>query len=283
MTASDLEKLPHLLKLLDDHTPVVRKAVAQEFLTFGPSLEKALALLQPPPDGEIQQNVQSLIHEYLRNRLKEAWARWINLRDEKEKLETGLSLLADFLSESRSTGRLTDLLDDLALEYRRLYKDHNAQQLAKFLFQDQGFKGARDDYHDPAHSNLSYVIEKKTGLPISLACVYILLGARLEMKIEGCNFPARFLARTFVRDEMMFVDCFNEGKWISKEALRQAHPDPALEKVMNQAAQTDTIILRVLANLTRAFQEKGVAGKSHLMQELVQELQPDRATDTGTL
>ncbi len=45
------------------------------------------------------------------------------------------------------------------------------------------------DYGDPQNSNLVHVITRRAGLPISLACVYILVGQRMGLAIEGCNFP----------------------------------------------------------------------------------------------
>jgi regulator of sirC expression with transglutaminase-like and TPR domain len=77
------------------------------------------------------------------------------------------------------------------------------------LFGVLGFRGARDDYYDPRNSFLNEVLDRKTGIPISLSVVYIEIARRLGLDAAGMNFPGHFLAR--VGDDPIIVDAF-EGR-----------------------------------------------------------------------
>ena len=63
------------------------------------------------------------------------------------------------------------------------------------LFQSQGFRGNRDDYFDPKNSFLNEVIERKTGIPITLSVLYMEVARRTGLRLEGVGFPGHFLVK----------------------------------------------------------------------------------------
>lgn len=271
----ELVKLSYLVKLVDDDTPMIRRTIAEQLAAYGDSLEESLEALIEKPDPDQRQHIYRLLEEHRRERLIEAWNGWLQLEDGKRKLETALSLLADFLS-GQASGRLGVLLDELADQYRTLHAEPHPEKLADFLFKGKQLGGAQEDYYNPVHSNLIYVIEEKRGLPISLACIYMLVGMRLGIKIEGCNFPGHFLAQTFVQDEVVLIDCFNGGRTIPQGIFKQLRNYEVVKKIINRSADTETIVTRVLTNLARAFREKGLPEKKHLMEELLAALESRR-------
>ncbi len=275
-----LAKLSDLMRLVDDDTPLVRHSIAEQLAAYGDELEAGLEALAEKPDPEKRQHIHRLLEEYRRDRLVEAWHGWLQLEDGKRKLETALSLLADFLSGKETSSRLGLLLDELADQYRSLHTEPHPEKLADFLFKGKQLGGAQEDYYNPCHSNLIYVIEEKRGLPISLACIYMLVGTRLGIKIEGCNFPGHFLAQTFIQDEVVLVDCFNGGRTIPQGIFKQLRNYEVVKKIINRSADTETIVTRVLTNLARAFREKGFPEKKQLMEELLTALEFRRPADT---
>src|SRR3989442_1421316 len=70
-----------------------------------------------------------------------------------------------------------------------------AVELAGYLFGECGFRGNQEDYYDPRNSFLNDVLERRTGLPITLALVFMEAGARLGLSITGVGFPGHFLVR----------------------------------------------------------------------------------------
>jgi regulator of sirC expression with transglutaminase-like and TPR domain len=102
---------------------------------------------------------------------------------------------------------------------------------------------------------LVHVIQSKSGLPISLSCIYILVGHRLNMPIGGCNWPGHFLALTYARNNLYVVDCFNGGKTIDEESFlkKQGPSRDAASSLLHHEAGAEIIMQRVLANLTKAY------------------------------
>ena len=68
-------------------------------------------------------------------------------------------------------------------------------QINWWLFVEEGFEGNRENYFDPRNSYLNEVIDRKTGIPISLSVLYWSLADRLGLPLEGVNLPAHFMLR----------------------------------------------------------------------------------------
>ena len=205
--------LAHLMKLLDDDSAVVRDSLKKEFALFGPSLKNALARLALPPTEKERSIIQELLEEERRLWLREHWDEWFGLKDGKKRLEKALSLLCEFQSNIIYPVSLTGLLDELYAEYRRFYKENNSRVLARFLFVEKGLKGAEQNYYHPLNSNPIYAVKEKRGIPITLVSVYILVGRRAGLAIEGCNLPGHFMDRAMFEGKEFLVDCFHGGRF----------------------------------------------------------------------
>lgn len=107
----------------------------------------------------------------------------------------------------------------------QLPQPHGAEErivaLNQFLFDELGFWGNTDDYYDPRNSYLNEVMDRRTGIPISLAVVYMELGRRIGLPLEGVSFPGHFLVRLRLRGRMLVLDPFTGGAPQSEDELRQ--------------------------------------------------------------
>ncbi|MFH1858611.1 MAG: transglutaminase-like domain-containing protein [Candidatus Omnitrophota bacterium] len=271
----DPKNLPYLLRLLDDDSQLVKQAVLQELAAFGASLEEELSQLPKPPDANQRQLLQNLLKGYTRSWLEKAWPHWFRFKDDKKKLEMAHTLLADFQNGSNHPVKLKTLLDQLAKEFAA-QNPKDVRQLAEFLFHAKGLKGVPEsDYFNPLNSNLVYVIEKKRGIPISLVCIYMLVGYRAGLDIEGCNFPGHFLAKTVVGGKTVLVDCFNGGEFVDEKRLVEMNPEIAetIQEIIHTETSAEALMNRVLRNLIRAYQETDNLANSHLMLELLKMLE----------
>jgi regulator of sirC expression with transglutaminase-like and TPR domain len=88
--------------------------------------------------------------------------------------------------------------------------------LNHYLFEQEGFCGNTADYYDPRNSLLNDVLERRTGIPITLSLVYMEVGRRLDYPIEGVGLPGHFIVRS-VRDQSLFMDPFNRGEILDRE------------------------------------------------------------------
>ena len=140
--------------------------------------------------------------------------------------------------------------------------------LNQFLYDDLGYWGNTDDYYDPRNSYLNEVIERKTGIPITMSILYMELGRRIGLPLEGVSFPGHFLVRLPLRGGMLVLDPFAGGAPQSEDELRsrvkRVIPDgvaddlPASELPLDQFLEPATnrqILTRVLRNLKGIYRE----------------------------
>ncbi len=134
----------------------------------------------------------------------------------------------------------------------------------KLLFEDLGFHGNREDYYDPRNSFLNDVLERRTGIPISLSVVYIEIGRRLGLPIFGVGLPSHFLVKFDDRSRVFFIDPYHEGRVLNRQGCRELvktlHGRPMeLHDLHFAAVENRTIVLRMLNNLRAIY----VNGRQH--------------------
>jgi len=140
--------------------------------------------------------------------------------------------------------------------------------LNQFLFDDLGFWGNTEDYYDPRNSYLNEVIDRKTGIPITLAILYMELGRRVGLPLEGVSFPGHFLVRLRLRGGVLVLDPFTGGAMQSeaelRERLQRVIPEgvadnlPVAELPLDQflePASNRQILARVLRNLKGIYRD----------------------------
>jgi regulator of sirC expression with transglutaminase-like and TPR domain len=84
------------------------------------------------------------------------------------------------------------------------------------LFVEEGYQGNREDYFDPRNSYLNEVIDRKTGIPISLSVLYWTLAEEVGVSLEGVNLPAHFMLRLSESPQPLFIDPFNAGEFLDR-------------------------------------------------------------------
>ncbi|HTM62429.1 MAG TPA: tetratricopeptide repeat protein [Burkholderiales bacterium] len=140
--------------------------------------------------------------------------------------------------------------------------------LNQFLFEDLGFRGNTEEYYDPRNSYLNDVLDRKVGIPISLSVVYMAVGRRVGLPLEGVSFPGHFLVRLRMRAGVLVLDPFTGGAPQSeadlRERLQRVIPAGATDNVpiselpldqFIEAASNRQILARVLRNLKAIYRE----------------------------
>lgn len=281
---ADPGQLPHLIALLDDDSPVVRQALTRELDAFGETLPELLESLSRPLRDTERSALRLLLVEGQRRRLRQRWPMWSEPVRDVEKLEVGLSLLADFLGGGLQSASLSPLLEELASGCRAWTEETDPRSLSAYLFHERGLHGDEDTFVHPDNSNLVAVIESGRGIPISLCCIYMLVGQRLGLDITGCNFPGHFLARARSEDgAVSFVDCFHGGRFLDRDTLLEANPGSrtTIAAILDNTIQSGTILIRVLNNLTRAYEATQATADRELMQELSRQVEATERRAVG--
>ncbi|MGH7886863.1 MAG: SirB1 family protein, partial [Candidatus Binatia bacterium] len=144
----------------------------------------------------------------------------------EEQIDLGRAALTIALPEYPTVDFSTYLgrMNDLALEVAgRAGTDADAFRtiaaLNFVLFARHGFRGNRDDYYDPKNSFLNEVIERKTGIPITLCVLYMEVAKRVGLTVEGVGFPGHFMVQAQADGNEIVIDPFNSGDIKTDEDL----------------------------------------------------------------
>lgn len=138
------------------------------------------------------------------------------------------------------------------------------QALNHFLFEEQGFVGNHAEFYDPRNSYINDVMERRLGIPISLAVLQIECARALDVRLEGISFPGHFLVRVPMDDGILVMDPYHRGRSVGIDELRQrAQPhfgdrdidDQQLFHMLSPASNR-SIIARMLRNLKGVYAER---------------------------
>lgn len=165
---------------------------------------------------------------------------------------------------------------------RRLPSDAFAEQkvvvLNRYLFNELGFSGNARDYYDPRNSYLNQVLERRIGVPITLSILYMEIGQRLGLRLQGVSFPGHFLVKLRVTGGQLVIDPFCGGEAQSESDLRARLAQVLPQREANtlplpqflQAATSRQILARVLRNLKGIYLQSGKAQNTlEVMQRMV--------------
>jgi regulator of sirC expression with transglutaminase-like and TPR domain len=157
--------------------------------------------------------------------------------------------------------------------------------LRDFLFEENGFHGSRLDYYNRANSYLNRVLDDREGLPITLSVLFMELGRRLDLKIEGVGLPGHFIVR-FVpaKGDGELLDVFEGAKPLSRadaDAMVRRFADRPLREDDLKAAEPRQILLRMLQNLLVVAQSRGDREALLRYLEAILALDPSLARERG--
>ena len=155
----------------------------------------------------------------------EPFSELLALADDRIELARACLLIAEDAYPGLDIEGYVSEVERLALRLRtRLTPTAGAEDklvaLNEFLFDELGYSGNADDYYDPRNSYLNEVIDRRTGIPITLSVLYMELGRKIGLPLEGVSFPGHFLVRVRMRGGMLVLDPFAGGEPQSVDELR---------------------------------------------------------------
>jgi len=158
--------------------------------------------------------------------------------------------------------RINLLADGVA---HRLSDEDNAlfdvNVLSEYLFDEKGFQGNQENYYDPKNSFLNEVLKTHKGNPITLSVLYMEVGRRVGMPLEGVSMPGHFLVRHNGIDALL-IDPFQKGIMIDEEECKIKLANIANGEVPWDANYLKSvgkrqIIARILRNLKSSYMGQG--------------------------
>jgi regulator of sirC expression with transglutaminase-like and TPR domain len=134
----------------------------------------------------------------------------------------------------------------------------NIEALNDLLFRKQGFRGNEEEYDDPRNSFLNDVLERRMGIPITLSLVYMELGRRHGLPIQGVGFPGHFIVKYVWGQREILIDPYHQGAILSRDdcanLLKSYYSDDAeLQPEYLAPSTKKQILARMLNNLKSTF------------------------------
>ena len=152
--------------------------------------------------------------------------------------------------------------------------------LNAYLFDEEGFTGNRERYDDPSNSFLNDVLDRRTGIPITLAVVYMEVARRAGLHVDGVNFPGHFL----MRFTPLILDPFHRGARLSENDCRrllQRHvgEEAAWSPSLLAPATKAQMLTRMLLNLKRIYVRLHSFPQARNVTELLLAVDPPALTE----
>jgi regulator of sirC expression with transglutaminase-like and TPR domain len=134
--------------------------------------------------------------------------------------------------------------------------------LCRYLFHEMGFRGNLQNYYDPRNSYLNEVLERRTGLPITLCAVVMAIGDRVGLEVVGVGLPGHFVAKALAGSQEVLFDPFHGGRLLTPEScehlVEQVTGRPFLATPEQlQAISLGRMVQRLLNNLKGVYLRAG--------------------------
>jgi regulator of sirC expression with transglutaminase-like and TPR domain len=249
-----------LLMLLADEDPAVYQTVRKKILSYGPPAAEWLRPHTLSREPALRRRASEIVLKFDRQAADDRFLAFCLRHGEEFELEQGVWLLAQTQYPDINVEGYRALLDSFAGDLGdRLTGGNDAEKtlatVNHYLFSELGFVGNGENYYDPENSYLNRVIDRRTGNPINLCLVYMLVARRLKLPVTGIGLPGHFLCRYQSTSAEVYVDPFNQGKLLSKadciHYLLQANysvRDDYLAPVSSRR-----LLLRVCGNLHQIY------------------------------
>ncbi|HEY7241147.1 MAG TPA: tetratricopeptide repeat protein [Burkholderiales bacterium] len=203
----------------------------------------------------------------------ERFAQEVRREDRDIDLARACLLIAQDPYPTLDVGHYIDEIERMALRLgagipKGMEPEERVVALNEFLFGELGYRGNTRDYSDPRNSYLNDVLERRTGIPITLSVLYMELGRRVGLAVDGVSFPGHFLVRVQLDGGVIVLDPFGGGAPQSESDLRArlkrvipegvADDVPVAELPLDQflePASKRQILMRLLRNLKTIYRD----------------------------
>ena len=196
--------------------------------------------------------------------LRQKFLTEINQPDRDINLAKAALYIAEIEYPDLDTDRYLRILDDMARAVIKLLPESRyplkvVQTINQYLYTELGFNGNESDYYSPSNSFLNDVIDRRTGIPITLSLVYLEIAKRIQFPMVGIGMPGHFIIRPDLGDVDIFVDPFDRGEVLFAEDCRQKLINlyqqdlPTIPAEALQPINNCQFLLRMLNNLQSIY------------------------------
>ncbi|MEP6600878.1 MAG: transglutaminase-like domain-containing protein [Nitrospirota bacterium] len=248
-----------LIRLLSDDDHRVAQTITGKLVEIG---DRAIPMLREAEieQPEMAERIRLVLEDIHGQRLEGEFHELSAADDDNLDLEAGAILIARSAYPELDPARCGAIMDAMASEIaERLGQKASGEEAVKtinrYLFVEQGFSGNTIQYYDVENSYLNKVLERKTGIPISLSTVYLLIGKRLNLPVYGVGMPGHFLVKYETERYRIFVDAFNGGALLTQRDCARFLDQAGygFDERFLQKTPARSILIRMIKNLVAIY------------------------------
>ena len=267
-----------LRDLLDDSSPAVRRALLAHFASLGPDAMHFLQATARSPHRLLARHAAWFLEEL---KFSDPVAEFRGfIRSLNYELETGALLLSRTVMPGLDAGACCTELDQIAGRCRELISEpastrQQCRIINRVLFHEWGFHGNVEHYTDPLNSLLDQVLVRRTGIPLSLSIVYLLVAQRLGLALEPVGLPGHFIVGCFEDSPPFFVDPFDKGVFLDPDEIYALLRANQIVPQVTDLAPTPVreVLCRNCRNLVNHYTVTGDAERARLFASFVVEFE----------
>lgn len=256
-----------LITLLGDDDLKVKNIAQKKLLELGEPAQQTLRQVAfSDSDGRTRIAAQALLEGFRLERLAQDFNKINRVSDFD--LESACFILAKIEYPELDIQQYVNKIDQLALETeRRLYgiqgEKDKVEVINHFLFDEKGFHGNEKSYYEPENSYINKVLDRQTGIPISLSAIYLFLAGRLNLPVCGVGFPGHFLLKYRSNSRPFFIDAFNSGQILSQQECEHflRKRGYAFHPYYLNTSESRDILARMIKNLVLIYLQKNQQNK----------------------
>ena len=245
-----------LIRLLRDDDPETVRLVKQQLFSMAEDNPRCLDSLSHADDEQVSRHARDIINDIQGQNAARDFELLCHLGGENFSIEQAAWTLARAVEPEKCTSHFEEQINEWGREFlSRIPDASNSDErvllLTEFLSDELGFRGNSSCYYCEENSLLPHVVSSRVGIPISLALVYMMVGSRAGMRIEGINLPGHFIAR----HSGVFFDPFHAGRILTMPDVKQLLVRQNIEfkeSHLNPASPRQ-FLLRMLANLLYVY------------------------------
>jgi regulator of sirC expression with transglutaminase-like and TPR domain len=253
-----------LLVLLADEDPQIYKAIRAKIVSYGMPATKWLHRAALSRDPVQRRRVMEIIQLLSRESADNDFLGFCLNQSEELDVEEGSLLLAKTQYPEINIEAYQAVFDSYASDLREQIKDspsveNTIASINHFLFNELRYHGNEEHYYDPENSYLNRVVDRRTGNPVTLCALFLLLAKRLQLPITGIGMPGHFLCRYQSLSEELFIDVFNRGKLLTKADCVKylLHTRDGFKETYLAPISGRRMLLRICSNLHQVYTQHG--------------------------
>ncbi len=174
--------------------------------------------------------------------------------------------------------RLNDLASSLGDRLRNFNDGRDfVEKASSYLFGELGFHGNETNFFDPLNSCLNQVLERRTGIPITLAVMYMEIARRLHMPVFGIGLPRHFVLQFDDGNFATYIDPFHGGRSITARDCFALAGAKVADPLLLQRVTPKQIAMRMLQNLHGVYLRTHDSEKAVITLDLLLSGAPDQA------